>query len=69
MALVQGNAIVFFRIQDHLRNMGLGRDALKALHFGYKKLDNGGYANLVLDEDFPDAKRIRHLFASIKGSG
>jgi hypothetical protein len=60
VALTRGNAIVFFRIQDHLRNMGLGREALNAL---YKM----GYVNLDFDEDAPDAKRILYLFASIKG--
>jgi predicted acylesterase/phospholipase RssA len=59
VALAQDNAIVFFRIQDHLRNMGLGRAALKVLYIGYK--------DLHIDEDSPDAKRIRYLFASIKG--
>ena len=49
------------RIQDHLRNMGLGSDALRML---YKM----GYENLEIDDDAPDAKQIRHLFASIKGT-
>jgi Patatin-like phospholipase len=60
VALTQGNTIVFFRIQDHLRNMGLGRAALNALY-------QTGYVNLDIDEDSPDAQRILYLFASIKG--
>jgi hypothetical protein len=59
-ALARGKTIVFFRIQDHLRNMGLGREALQALYAL-------GYEDLVIDDDSPDAKRIRDLFASIKG--
>ena len=58
--LAMGKTIVFFRIQDHLRNMGLGREALKALF-------RMGLEDLDIDEDSPDAKRIRDLFASIKG--
>jgi hypothetical protein len=58
--LAMGKTIVFFRIQDHLRNMGLGREALKALY-------RIGLEDLDIDEDSPDAKRIRDLFASIKG--
>jgi predicted acylesterase/phospholipase RssA len=60
MALAMGKTIVFFRIQDHLRNMGLGREALKALY-------RMGHEDLDIDEDSPDARRIRDLFASIKG--
>ena len=60
-ALAKGKIIVFFRIQDHLRNMGLGSDALRML---YKM----GYANLEIDDDAPDAAQIRHIFASIKGT-
>ena len=60
-ALARGKTIVFFRIQDHLRNMGLGSDALRTL---YKM----GYASLEIDDDAPDAAQIRHIFASIKGT-
>ena len=59
VALTQGNAIVCFRVQDHLRNMGLGRQALRVL---YKQYDE-----LRIDKDSPDAKRIEYLFDSIKG--
>lgn len=61
VALTAGDAIVFFRIQDHLRNMGLGRDALQ-------KMFDLGYHNLRIDADSPDAARIEYLFYSIKGS-
>ncbi|MEO8158090.1 MAG: hypothetical protein ABI648_09865 [Betaproteobacteria bacterium] len=60
LALTRGGAIVFFRIQDHLRNMGLGRQALERLFETYKEL--------TIDADSADAKRIEYLFYSIKGS-
>jgi hypothetical protein len=60
VALTQGNAIVFFRIQDHLRNMGLGRDALRELY-------KAKYDALRIDKGSPDAERIEYLFYSIKG--
>ena len=60
-ALTRGDTIVWFRIQDHLRNMGLGREALQIL---YKE---GKYDKLEIDKDSPDAKRIEYLFYSIKG--
>jgi predicted acylesterase/phospholipase RssA len=59
VALTQGNAIVCFRVQDHLRSMGLGRQALRVL---YKQYDE-----LRVDKDSLDAKRIEYLFDSIKG--
>ena len=59
VALTQGNAIVCFRVQDHLRNMGLGRQALRLL---YKQYDE-----LRIDKDALDARRIEYLFDSIKG--
>ncbi|HYL19779.1 MAG TPA: patatin-like phospholipase family protein [Burkholderiales bacterium] len=59
VALTQGNVIVCFRVQDHLRNMGLGRQALRLL---YKQYDE-----LRIDKDSPDAGRIVYLFDSIKG--
>jgi len=62
VALTRGKAIVWFRIQDHLRNMGLGRKALESL---YRK--GAGYDMLEIDRNSPDAKRIEDLFYSIKG--
>jgi hypothetical protein len=59
VALTRGDTIVCFRIQDHLRNMGLGRDALQALYKTYQKID--------IDKNSPDAQRIEYLFYSIKG--
>ncbi len=61
VALTQENAIVFFRIRDHLRNMGLGREALR-------KLYAADCDALKIDKDAPDAERIEYLFYSIKGS-
>jgi len=62
VALTRGKTIVWFRIQDHLRNMGLGRKALESL---YRK--GAGYDMLEIDRNSPDAKRIEDLFYSIKG--
>ena len=59
VALTKGQSIVFFRIQDHVRKMGLGRSALKAI---YKK----GYTKLDVDKGTFDEQRIRDLFASIQ---
>lgn len=52
--------IVFFRIQDHLRNAGLGRE-------GLNELFKGGYTSLDIPEGTSDKARIEYLFYSIKG--
>jgi hypothetical protein len=60
VALTQGRAIVLFRIRDHLRNMGLGREALQ-------KLYAANYDVLNIDKEAVDSERIEYLFYSIKG--
>ena len=59
VALTRGKVIVFFRIQDHLRNMGLGREALR-------EFCKANYV-LQIDKGSPDADRVAYLFYSIKG--
>ena len=67
VALTSGKTIVFLRIQDHLRNMGLGRDALEKLIRSQDK-DGTSYNQLQIEKESPDAERIEYLFYSIKGT-
>ncbi|HEX7812983.1 MAG TPA: patatin-like phospholipase family protein [Burkholderiales bacterium] len=60
VALTLNGKIVCFRIQDHLRNGGMGREAMEKLFETYKTLD--------IPPNSPDARRIEYLFYSIKGS-
>jgi hypothetical protein len=71
-ALVHNHQIVCFRVQDHLRRMGLARLALRDL------IEQQAVTGLVPDEDQPDSlrsvwepgerKAFQRLFESVRGA-
>lgn len=70
-ALTQGKSIVLLRIQDHLRNMGLGRSAVRALlDEGFQKqpVQVQGGVPPKYEEEFPASGwvRLMELFRSVK---
>jgi hypothetical protein len=80
-ALMAGDALVYFRIQDHVRKMGLGRAALRALMKAKPRLQYGvEFAQLppdgvptpagsAPDDAFPTAaalQQFKNLFESVR---
>ncbi len=77
-ALVSGRVLVFFRIQDHLRRMGLARKALRELIRGWPEEEdrpgNPGVRNFNLAKIPPDfreefsrgVRRFNELFHSVR---
>jgi len=66
-AAIKGHELVYLRIQDHLRKMGLGRKALRAMmNEGLVKRLSNDQAPVSDHEEVADQEGLRRLFDSVE---